>query len=62
MPPSQVATCVLAEGLGPKDSTHSPCRTELGRSPKAQLSLWWAPPLPLTWKHLHINKVLVEDP
>lgn len=58
MPPSQVDTCVLAERLGPRDTRHS----GLGRTPKAQLSLWWAPPLPLIWKHMHINKALIEDP
>ena len=46
-----IDTCLVEEGLGIR--------------PKAQLTLWYmvrTPSLPLTWKHLCINRALVADP
>lgn len=64
--PSQVATCILTEGLGLSDGRHLPGRTRPGHETEGTtVSIAVVPSVPLLppiWTQLCANRVLAEDP
>lgn len=60
VPPSHVVVCNPSEGLSLRDGRHLLGGTRPGHETKGTVVTVTL--LPLTWKYLRINRILVEDP